>query len=151
MLNLFNKFELKIVSVDGVEETLKGTFRDYTKQEVKEIKENNKEIEKMQKEVFKLIKDARRLDEQIEIAKKLNKWDEVSTLTDKKYKLEDKMESYDDTKDKLEETLKARFNKCLSGDDKDKILEYCEQLTYERMMKAIQEAIAEGKQEDKKG
>lgn len=150
MLNLFNKFELKIVSVDGVEETLKGTFRDYTKQEVVELKKNNKEIEKTQQKVFKLIKEAKRLDEKIEIAKRLNFWQEVSNLTEKKYAIEDEMESFDKTADKLEEMLKVRFEKCLSGDDKDKILEYCEQLTYERMMKAIQESIAEGKQEDKK-
>lgn len=147
LLDLNNPFTFTLRDQDGNETELKGTFREYTRQEQKDAKDKYTKLLTVAEDLQKIGRKIARNERQIEIKEKLEDYKAVDKLVTATNKLEDELEALGATvdKDSGDNSLKERFNVCLGGDQKDEIIELAENVGYQTVYAKIIEGLTAGK------
>lgn len=147
LLDLSNPFTFTVRDQNQNEKELKGTFREYTKEEQINANNKHKALLKKNEEAEKITRSLQRLYRKIDIKLKLEDYEAVDKLDDEISKLEDKAEKLGKgvDLDVYNEGLKERFELCLGGDDKEDILELADRVGYAKVYEKIAEAIQAGK------
>ena len=141
------KFEFKEFE-DSV--PLKGFYRDLNSKELKELDKKHKEYTDAVKKGLDLEKSLKRTIEKLAIFTRKEDWAKVEELTNDKDKFEDELSALSEKtkpEDKENAIVKWKMGICLSGEDKDKIIDLAENYGYVKVQKTIFEAIQEKKQE----
>lgn len=127
---------------------LKGFYRDLNSKELKELDKKHKEYTDAVKKGQELEKKLKRTVEQLAISTRKEDWENVEKLTNSKYKLEDELSLLTEKtkpEDKENDIVKWKMDICLTGEDKDKLIQLAENYGYLKVQKTIFEAIAEKK------
>ena len=141
-------YEIKIEVKEGnkTKENLKVFFREFTQAEKKEHDSLSKQFEKIFKKAQKIGKKEALLSKQAELfelagdyEKSLKVLDSKSILDDELEKLIDEVEAIggEDKEEFAEKAAKDRFNKIVSGDDKEKLREYAVVKSYVSIMRDL--------------
>lgn len=150
LLDLSNPFTFKLRDQFENEKEIKGTFREYTKEEQIKAKEKHEKAIKRGEEAQKITREIARNAKQIEVKENIKDYEAVDKLFTRNVTLEAKLEklSKEVNKDSLDDGLVERFALCLGGDQKDEIIALAEQVGYQTVYAKISEAITAGKSKD---
>ena len=149
MMVLLPVYEFEIQEFEG-SVPLKGFYRDLNSKQLKEIESKHKEYNDAVKKGVELERKLKRAIEKLAIATRKEDWENVEKLTNEKFELEDQLMEHSvkiKPEDKENAIVKWKMNICLTGDDKDKIIDLAENYGYIKVQKTIFEAIQEKKQE----
>ena len=147
MIVLLPVYEFEIKEFED-STTLKGFYRDLNSKELKELDKKNKEYTDAVKKGVDLEKKLKRTIEQLSIFTRKEDLGKIEELTNKKYELEDDLQSLTEKikpEDKENDIVKWKMNICLTGEDKNKIISLAESYGYIKVQKTIFEAIQEKK------
>ena len=137
---------------NGNEIEIKGYVRELTKVERKELKSMFKEEESKEKKLQELSRINKKLNIDLKKAEEDMDYAVAKDVNDKLEKLNSDFETIKaelDNADILEKALKARFEKTVISDDKDKLRELAEAYGYELILQTINEDIQAKKGNDK--
>jgi hypothetical protein len=142
-LSLDIKIPLEIQEGGKTKEKLEVFLREFTKQEKKDMEELMLKFKKLFKKLNKLSNKETSLDKKIELNEKLEKYEKALKLTDEKEKISEEIEQISEDIEELggedfeEEMAKKRFDLLISGNDKEKLREYCEIKGYSFIMQLL--------------
>lgn len=132
--------EVKIAENGEVKETLKVTFRRATKEEEKQFEKIQKEALSLYKKISKLERERNFFLKKMEFAEKAEKFEEAEKWLDKINEIEEKLEKMQEDFEKKggvnwgEEIAKKTFDLLVGGEDKEKLREYAERLSYSKII-----------------
>lgn len=144
-LNLTNPFT---ITIDDGETTkdLKGTFRDFTRQEKEDFEQKHHDAHVQVKKSQSLVRKIEQLQRIVSLKEKQEDYEgqemamqELSSLVEELEAATEKVVfgANDDT------LLRERFDVCLGGEDRELIIEIAETVGYAKVYHTITEAISE--------
>lgn len=148
-LTLDVKIPLEILEGGKTKEKLEVFYRDFTREEKKEREELVAKFTKLFKQANKLQKKEESLNRKIKLNEKIGDFKKALKLEEEKDKLHEEMEALSEQIEELggddfkEELAKKRFDLLVSGDDKEKLREYCEIKGYMTILSAMDAQKAE--------
>lgn len=151
ILGFADEFEF---NVKGEDRVYKGTLREYTYKEKKELEKKHKKAQKVGLEAGKLLSKIDRLDRLIKLAEEEENTRHAYGFAKKQDELSDELTLLVEENQSLgdeNEAFRVRLEACLGGDDKDDILALGEKYGYEEVFKVILEGIEEKKSKPKRG
>lgn len=141
----------KPFSIEFGEETLLGTYREYTKAEKKSIKQEFDQDSLHEKELNKINKRHKELQLEMKIAENENDFALVKELYEKfklcSKDLEEKEKTVEDL-NIVERGMIRRFDICVQSDSKARIKELAEAYGYDLIFKTIYEDLEAKKKKD---
>lgn len=147
-LDFREKFTLEIPLQDGTEEVIKGTIREFTKTEQKEIEASLQGEKDSLKKLNKLIRKGTRLEEKINRRKETLEDEALDALYDELDIITDEIETLSESVKEEDIALKGfriRFDKTINSDKKDKLKNICEEHGYQIVFKTIAKDVEEKK------
>lgn len=144
-LSFLNPFSMDVEQADGTLKNIKSNLREFTKDEKASFNIENDELKATSKKANNIINKIKRLEERIDIRKRLERWEELEVLNEELYDLQDELELINEEfadNDVQDKQIKKRLELCL-GDNKEEILSLCEAQGYSKVLTVIYKSIEE--------
>ena len=132
--------EVKIAENGKTKETLKVTFRRATKEEEKQFEKIQKDALNLYKKINKLQRERNFFEKKMEFAEKEENYKKAEKYLDEINKIDEELEKLQEEFEEkgglnwAEEIAKKTFDFLVGGEDKEKLREYAERLSYSKVI-----------------
>jgi hypothetical protein len=140
LLTIDNPFEMEVPRPGKPNKKLSGYIRDLTIEEKENFEADAEELRELRKTSRKLIRKLDRITRRVALAEKREDFAALEKLMDESVAIEDELDELGDAHDieKLNEAqAKERLELCLTGGDREEILELAERHGYVRVLEVI--------------